>query len=661
MADYIEHEIAGGVGTENGPATGCSFRGFACLFVARGEQNEIGETIAVVRCTRVKALSASAIQVVDSSIVNSKQYFSGHHTIAACVHRSVLYVFFTSGANELGYARSTDGKTWTGPYPIPHSATLEVRRQLAAISVGEHVIVLAPVAGDGVRAYVTAKFETWEERNVAEVTNVHNLAACTFQGQSGALQVMVAGTPPEWGVKTYYFSYSPEAPYLHHYGYDFHSDFSKESEYVALAAGSVTNGRTGSIVQLIANGWHGPTWFGAKQQQMREYRVDGGGWGPVKTLTEGYTRHTLWRHFGAFSHVRPISESELRQEVWYVFNYNHAGTWLYATRWQSDQLKRVDTKNEPVSDGFRSLMAVVEGPPPYVLNGATSLARSSVLHLGMSSSDGDSVAATFQFGAFLTIGGKAGLVDTALQLGRDLIEGSQQETERKRTFDKAIRPLPLHNEVMYVYLRPVVKRHDYELRDWSGAAIPGIRAYAFELDDKASFSVDYEPAAILDTFPGKPNTHDFKSWLRRLPATPDYAQEVLNTELTWLRGGDSSFTFAEKTSELTSRQETVKAELKTGVDKIFDMGGNSTFTYAVTKKTATTKTIKVVLDYPEPRPNEPNDIAKVRLQIRVWLPNPQKIEQCYWIPEHARGQRPWVVVWSVTEFKTVAELDAEED
>jgi hypothetical protein len=193
----------------------------------------------------------------------------------------------------------------------------------------------------------------------------------------------------------------------------------------------------------------------------------------------------------------------------------------------------------------------------------------------------------------------------------------------------------------------VVKRHDYELRDWSGARIPGIRAYAFELDGQDGFSVDYEAAPILGKFPGAPNTHDFKSWLRRLEAAPDYVHEVLNTYVTWTESGESSFTFSEKVAELTSRQETVKGELKAGIDKIFDMGGNSSFSYTVSKKTTTTKTIKVTLDYPRARPGQPNDIVRVRLHVRVWLPRPEKIEQCYWVPENARGQRPWVVVWSV--------------
>jgi hypothetical protein len=573
------------------------------------------------------------------------------------VHHSVLYLFFTTNDQVVQWVSTADGATWSEANTVP-DLTVDAVRQIAVVSSGNHMILFATLSDNSVRAVSTTDLRTFRKQELDRLTKHQNLSACAYEDQTGDAKVMLAATLREWGVETFEYRYTPTAgAVLTELRSEAHSEFARDSEFVALAAGSVTNGGNGQRLQLIANGWHGPSWPGAKQQRMKEYDVNGSTWSAAKTLTTGFTQHPLWRHFGAFSYVRPISESELRQEVWYVFNYSNVGTWLYVARWQSDQLVRIGTTKAAVSDTFRSLLAVVEGPPPYVLNGATTVDRSSVLYLGLSKSEAASVTATFQFGVFMTIGKKVGVVDTSFELGRDLIESSQRDTEKERTFEKAIRPIPPKNEITYVYLRPVVKRHDYEMRDWAGTPFTGVKAYAFELDGVDGFSVDYEAAPILGTFPGKPDTHDFKTWLRRLPVTPDYANEVLNTFLTWTESGESSFTFSERVSDLTSVAETVHGEMKAGVDKIFEMGGNQSFSYTVAKKTTTTKTIKVTLDYPRARPGQPNDLVSVTLQIRVWLPKPEKIEQCHWIPEKARGQHPWLVVWSIDKFKTQAERD----
>lgn len=369
-------------------------------------------------------------------------------SIAACTHAGVMYVFFSNRGGQVARTWTIDGEKWAEPVYFDNF-TVYGDRQISAASIGQRMFVFGSHKQGGEDKAAVAwsdDGQIWGSEIRGEWTNVGNVSVCAFVDAAGAPRLMYAMASKHWNVWGGIYSYVACGPGSGLRVTDIveHAEFHGSAEFVAVAAGSAKGGNTGQILQMIVNGWHGKTWAGWKPQQKKEYGIASDTWYDAKTLGEGYTRYPLWAHFGAFTYVQAVSATELRQEIWYVFNYYNAQSSLYVARWESDELVRDDssTLQLPVSREFRSLLGVVEGPPPYVLNGQPFRDSVARFQFGYTTSMQTSVSATIKIGVQLKIGGKSSDKPFPLlgsfQLGAELTGKTQTSTEVSQTFEKKL-------------------------------------------------------------------------------------------------------------------------------------------------------------------------------------------------------------------------------
>ncbi|WP_127490652.1 hypothetical protein [Paenibacillus glycanilyticus] len=659
MANYSEHYLENSSPWQTGesPVTGCCYNDHAYLFFMQRIAQHAGHETRIA-CTKTRS-AGSGIEVIWSNkpvIPNQPVSINGKADVmsfTACTHAGVMYVFFSNRSGSVARTSTMDGENWTAPVFFD-GFIVDGERQISAASIGQRMFVFGSRHHGGEDKAVVAwsdDGQTWGSEVREEWRNVGNISICAFVDQSGSPSLKYAMATKYWNVWSGIYNYETGGSGSGLYVTDIieHTEFRGSAEFVAVAAGSAKGGNHGQIVQMLVNGWHRKTWVGWKPQQKKEYCVKSKTWYIAESLNEGYARYPQWAHYGLFTYVRAISATELRQEIWYVFNYHNVQSSLYVARWESDELVRDDfsTLQQPVSRDFRSLIGVVEGPPPYILNGQPFRDSVSRFQFGYTTSLQTSVTATIKIGVQLKIGGKSSDKGFPLlgsfQLGSELTRKTQTTSEISQTFEKIIAPIPGKNESTYIYLKPVITRYSFKLKDWSGQEIPGVVVYTFTVSDAG---IDFDMKKNLDSFPGKPDTNSYQTWLGRFNGTPEYADSIVNVPVEWTESGETKYTLKSVTTELQSRDDTVKAEVKAGIDNIFEIGGNASFSYTVEKKTTKTESIVVTLAYPRGK-GEPEDIVKVGLRVFVWSPREGFIDKCYWIPEKARDQRPWLVAWSI--------------
>lgn len=360
---------------------------------------------------------------------------------------------------------------------------------------------------------------------------------------------------------------------------------------------------------------------------------------------------------GALQYFVPVgNDGEMRQEIWLYMNYNddnfvkQGGSNLVFCRYKSNYLKYVRTEEELVGDQFRALIGVVEGAPPYIRNGSQSNEYGSTFHYGRSLSNQMSVSTKFTMGAYV----KAG---TSLPIGAELglkfttehAETSTENIEITKLIDKSIVPIAGENSVTYFYLKPHVVKRTFEQYDWSKKRTLGIETYLFHA---ASAEIDFDVMDILHTYEKNPNSHDYKTFLHRIPAMPHYVDQKksLSLDVSWVPGRSSAF-FQKRTTEVKIASSKVSVELNEGIYSIFEMGGNTTYEYEISHASDVSEKVGVELDFPHPRADFPEDIKKMVLRMYILVPDEGNIESCYWIPKDHQNQRPWCVAWSIQGLK----------
>ncbi|HXD30993.1 MAG TPA: hypothetical protein VN643_07750 [Pyrinomonadaceae bacterium] len=667
---FIEPELSS---TTHAGLTGCYFQGHVYLFHQVVFLQEQTRHLTAIIYSKVRLKGDRTIEVLEKNqpLVEGLIGLDRQYSLAACVHKGALYLFWNSSGGALRYISTINGKEWTATKAIPN-VRVEGDRQVAALSLGERLYVFGSLRGQVsgeitcqlVIAYSDDDGGNWASEISSDWKNVRHLAACTFAEPDGKIGLMLGMTTEFWNLWTARYDFQPEGAgsRLSLVKSQEHSDLRGLSDFISLAAGSIKDGGRGSVVQMFVNG-HGETGTPTKK---REYSVATGRWSHLSMLSGEFTRHPTRAHTGAFQCLLPIVNpntmevDEVQQEIWYMTTYQGPFpkfAHVYFARWQSDKLKQWKTDSAIVPTQFRSLLGVVEGPPPYALNGQEFREGVSKFQFGFATAVKVQVAATFKMGAYVKFGGtlyKA--AGAALTLTYDVTHKEQTSKEVKTSVVKDIGPVLSRNQVTYIYLRPTVVRKTFKLYDWSGAEIENAEVYVF---NPSGCAVDFDTANILSQFPGKPDTHNFESWRHRMTAPPSYAHAEADTAVTWDQQGDVSLTITTERSTLKSRETTIKGEIEGGVENIFYMGGNKSYSFEEEHSSTVSQALGVTLSYPRPRAGQPDDFAKVILRVFVLTPREDAIQQCYWIPKDKQSQRPWCVAWSVDSTQTKAERELE--
>lgn len=670
---YREHYIDAAFVPPSG-VTGTYFNGSAYLFYQM-----VGDTPQrFIRYTKVRVKEDESLKVLASDQVLSSQDYtllSENTSIAACVYANVMYVFWQDTNGTVHYQRklpSTEEQEWISRTEIS-GFRVDPDTQLAAVSVGDRLYILGSLWQNNTHKLNIAYTEdgnTWFVELSPNWINVKSVSACSYLDTNGDSHLLFGMASRNNNVWTGRYKYEPNGRGSKLVLIDTkeHTELRGRCDFIALATGSTEGGANGNVVQMFINGKHGSTWIGWQYNQKKEYRVEADQWEPSQVRTLGDTQYPTWYHMGAFQFFRSRSQGELQQELWNVMVYNktNLNSYLYVARWKSDSLKLVKAEEQSVSDSLKALVGVVEGPPPYILNGDSFKRNVSSFQYGWSDTRQASIAMTFKYGFYFRWGGKMPLQadeKSPLKLPYDCklaFEQSQTATDSQEltiAVNKTIFPVAGKNQTTYLWLRPIVIRHTYDILDWSGEPINGGQTVIFST---SQVGLDFDVRDNLSQFPGSPNTHDFHSWYQRFTMLPSYADasegQFLNMPVTWVENGDTEFTFQRKVTSMNYRTTTVSVDAKAGLDGIFDLGGNLSFSYNVVHKTEFSEKIGFKLAYPISRPDHPEDIVKVVLRALVFNPDEGAIDKCYWIPKDKQSHRPWCVAWSVDEFMTQHDL-----
>lgn len=618
-------------------------------------------------------------------------------SLATCVHQGVLYLFWnvwtldTSPTKDSVYYsycqlnHPQENSQWSTPQLIPNFEVSPGEGvQIAAVSNGQRLFIFGNLDNGKTHALNVAYSndgQDWSTELREDWINVKNISACSYLTPQGETNIFFGMATQYNNIWTARYSYDPQqgGSGLVQVGMETHKEFDGKADFIALTAGSTEGGINGNVVQMFINGKHGTYWIsGWENNKKKEFEVNTNTWFPAQERTHGYSRYPAWTHIGAFQYFRTIEDTgEVRQEVWTVMNYYNTSCSLIVARWKSDWLKLdlhrdksgtyIDYEEETVPDALRTLVGVVEGPPPYVLNGGSLSPNSpnvSTVSYEFTREKETAFTSTVKFNAYVGIGA---IVEVqSLGFGLQVQIAAEQAYQRKEFKVVATKDSAgyspderLRSEAIYIWLKPKIRRKSYTLSDWQGNPTNGsgepLKTYLFSLSDIA---VSSDRVNNLSTFAGSPNTHDIQTWKRRfteLPSFADRTRQYVNTIVDW-DNNVREFGITEGETELDTNSTTVSASIE-GKAGIFFGGSGIAYSYDIEYKTTISRAMKVALTYPTARREHPEDMVEVDLRVLMFYPNENQIDQCYWIPKGYSGKRPWCLAWSVDKMVTAAEKD----
>jgi len=530
-------------------------------------------------------------------------------SFAAATMNGKLYIFGVDNSYRLSYVYSSDGLSWSG-----------------------------------------------SDLNYGGVTNLTfnvqdcNLSACTFVTKDGEERVMIAG---RFGKRIQTVLFDGEKFY----------NAEKTLEWwpmgVSLVAGSVEQCSSGGMVQLF--------WVTKEKGTVYIYRrecdIDNNVWTAEpfhpsnEYLTNWYKFPEKWgpAWAPAFSYFKPNGDN-LKKEVWcvhLVYHYPYENLPMYILRFQSDQLVRVAIESQYCGDttykSLWNLVGVVEGPPPFVLNGRDLQELNdggehpSMFEYGRSTGEAAESSHESSMELFVSVEHEFGFVNFGAEYRYALDEKFCTKTEFTTETVYETHPVPVYSYGYYVYLKPQVTRWKYSVKDWKGNPT-GRYEYIFSISKAVLDFVPYDMTKV----PGSPDPHDITSYLNRKPATK-YLR-ISEQPMNWSTGVRQTFNFTGDTtiSHTTTSKHTW--EVHTGVMDIFDVGYGGSIGFEETHSYSFGEHIGVRLACPDPRPDSTDDIKRFEM-IAYWL-QPDSKDSAYWIPGgHIEYQKPWCITWEVTRIE----------
>lgn len=609
---------------------------------------------------------------------------TGIPSLAGCERKGNLYLFWNSTvAGTIKYVCCTsdaNGVLLNQPFPGESAVSTEQMTtrtipnfpvssaKIAAVEIEDRLFVFANHDNKLAIAYSDDGIN-WETEIAENWINVSNLAACCYSDNQGRSSLMFGMTSSNYNVWTGRYDYEPTAPGSGLICRDTceHTELRGQCDQVALAVGSLKEGSGGNLIQLFINGQHGATWSGWQRNKKKEFNISTNTWGELQQRREedSYSRLPSWCYMSAFTSYRKVSEQknaaqkiwDVQQEIWNVMTYyqSHSSNRGYfcVARWQSDLLQFVRIDRSTNFDlALCPLVGVVEGVPPYALNGETFSSTASSFSFGRETSKTASITTSFKVGAYCSVGAVVKEVGPSLKIAAELMNEAEESSICTQSINTQIYPEPGNpSETTYFYLQPTIYRTQYALLDWQGKSISDL--YIYNVIDFTLKVV--QKNGLPDGSSRSPA--DLRTWYQRFRDLPAYVDQSRSKSLrlTWNSGTrvDTELSRINSLSQSSTTEVSAEVSLKGG--EIFNMGGNLSFSYRATSTISDTEKISFALDYPPDRDDHPEDISYADIRMYLLYPNEQRINECYWIPTSQPKQRPWYIAWSVDEIKTVAE------
>jgi hypothetical protein len=469
-----------------------------------------------------------------------------------------------------------------------------------------------------------------------------NLAVCNFQTPDGEERLMIGwpGASNMWlnivcfDGKTFYNHNKPQG------GGD-----KVTVNALALIAGSVRgeDPKGHLMIQIFYNQktkWYQPLKRASYDINTNQLSIND------KTLINLYSG-VCWP--AAISYFK-FQEDALRKQVWGTcingWNYN-----IHALYWDSDLLKQTETTTEdtdPEHPELWTLLGVIEGPPPFVLNGSNldTLIKfkdyPSQFEYGQETGKEASSSHEYSMATAVAIGG-AGKTVPGLSLEYSLALSEKVMTTTTVTLSQIFKFTPIPDTLGYrLYVVPRVTRRKYELFDWKRTPT-GLYEYIYSIEHANLKSVSYS----LDSVPGSPNPHNFSSYVNRSPNPASYPERCVNS-VTWAEGQTPTTKFATTTTSDTTTNIKNTVKVGAGMEGIFEMNVEGSVTFESTHSTTFNEWVSVTLN--SPGGSKPGDTTEFVVGA-YWI-DPSADSTGWWVPDSFKHCLPWCVTWTASGVKT---------
>lgn len=578
--------------------------------------------------------------------------------LTCCVFLDKIYFFWRSYFDNKIYYDSYDGTHWSGKTKLGVS-TKSYPFGMAVAVLGDRLYLFYQDS-DNIKWTTTTDGKTWttpvyvDEYGRRFYTGGNIAAAAYFQkyGDGSQQQRILIAWP-----NSNYSKIEVIDCYL--WRNDLHFVYDSLNQYatgVAMVDGSVNGAGTAkNTVQIFAVGKKDP-WTGKIPYLRAEYQNDehGGnfsGWETVGSITLSNIS-TSWLVPSVATNYKVFGTNalNLRQEIWMLY------PWM-CIRWDSDQYVMVnDTSLALTDDSYKAnwtLLGVIEGPPPYALNGRDptddqTVQSYSELDYTVETDTAWNNTCTTSAEFFVSLGGPGEEWPGAgVSYTYGLEHAFGQTTTHHTRLTESVLPTGDTSKFWCYrfYLRPTLRGLKYEIRDWKGNGL-GRYAHIFSISD-----VDFhcDPINLRDSLPYHPHIWDPTTYMNRhLSADTTHYRIKAKRSMGWAVGTKVELEITTDKQVSSSQSHTNTIKIEAGMEHVFDISVQGSVSIEQSVTTDSIYGVTVMNQSPNPRPGQTGDIKSFTF-IPYWFEAKDSIP--WWIPTTFKGQKPWCITYEVTEVK----------
>jgi len=577
---------------------------------------------------------------------------SGYDPGAACVFKDSLYFFMVNTSDRtIGYIH-LKGSTWDSTKTITidgqhvkmgKTVTSDMGAMAAAVLNDTLYLFFIYEEHEGdVRYAYTSDGVNWIDGHGIIGPIVGNVAACNYQTPDGEQRLMIAWMYKDW-------DYQVSAAYFD--GNNIRQAWALKTDKGKTVYATAVSSIFGSAPSYVHTSGHLEVQLfyveKAKYNSLKRAIFD------VNTGTWHANDKPLDRHAKELCAV-PMFTTEganIRKEAWCVYskpNYPVKGETEFDILCYDSDLIVVDPhamishEMDTIYRGLWSLIGVLEGPPPYHLNGKEfdPVDPPTTFIFGTEEEKGNEITHEYEM-SFLA---HAGVDIKGFGASAEYRHGMASKYTWDSTFTKSVEytvsPDPVSNWGYHVFLKPTITRGKFEVHDYQGNPY-GIYDYFFFV---TGGNIQIEPYEMDSV-----NTHFIETFENRYPDPQD---TICSGEVTWLHTLQSKVSFGTQTENKTTNTTSNTLKVEAGFKKIFDIGGawEGSITFEGTHSSSINKNLGFELNGPAcgaPRPGFPEDVVSYNLR-GYWIQS--RHSNYYWIPDDYKDCRPWLFTWNVTNI-----------
>jgi len=557
---------------------------------------------------------------------------------SAISYKGMLYLFWTDANDRIKFTR-TDGENWSEPAFV---GEFSAKGKNMATSVMNGNLFLLIQENEGAIRLLKSKDGTnWNVKRTI-FTNSDNigqasLGLTTFINKS-KYNLLIAVN--KWNNSVITLSWNNDAGI-----YDDVSIPGAVGKGISLVTGRVAYGTDIETlpVQIVIHGSDNKIWIAS-------YNPENSTWFNLHKINEIPDNRFYYSVPSAFSNFKFKNDSTIVKQVWFctyvrdlMLSWEKLG--IYSVK--SETLKKDETVSNDCMDdpALWSLIGVVEGPPPYVLNGQniSDLEEPpSIFTYGTVESTEIINSSEWEVSTSTSI--NIPLIDDIFSCGMDMGAAINDGNETKFTTTYSVSKSVEAGDYSlgyYYFEVPKITRFKYKSYLPSGAPT-GEYQYIFTVTGASLHAVDF-PLEIFD-----PN--DINTYLNNEPSA-SYAR-ISEKGFQWSVQSPWESVFSIDTAITESEGSTLSVGGSLGVAEILDVGANYTTTFSRSHSTQFGQSITVSLNSPNPRSGHTEDIKSFS-GVAYWLK--AEDSNAFWIPNDFQGnsfkdQRPWCVTWSVNNI-----------